>query len=175
MIAPELRSRAGNGRRHRSPPHQRTRIRQRHRDLHPRRGCRARVRTRHRGRHGGHRRADAGADGVPLLRQSDFYTRLETITARWPIGILIDGRRLAPGRISRLERGWPHIRSGSRLDRGAHTRNVFVRFGLGGVLARPLRFSSRLRRWHVHRHATGAVTLLGGGRELPPRRRAPGV
>ena len=69
----------------------------------------------------------------------------------------------------------PHIRSGSRLDRSAHARNVFVRFGLGGVLARPLRFPSRLRRWHVHRHATGAVSRLGGGQELPPRRRAPGV
>ena len=58
---PRLRGRARAG--------QRPRIRQRHRDLHPRRRQRARLRARRPGRHGRHQRADPGADGLPQLRR----------------------------------------------------------------------------------------------------------
>ena len=56
------------------------------------------------GRHGGHQRADPRADGLPQLRRLEalavrrprtctardgvrFYTRLKTVTARWPSGL----------------------------------------------------------------------------------------
>ncbi len=55
---------------------QRSRIRQRRRDLHPRRRRRARVRQPRPDRHGRHQRADPGADGVPQL------WRLEALAVR---------------------------------------------------------------------------------------------
>jgi hypothetical protein len=45
------------------------RIRQRHRDLHPRRRRGARLRLAHQGRHGRRQRADPGAAGLPHLRR----------------------------------------------------------------------------------------------------------
>ena len=56
----------------------RARIRQRRRDLHPRRRRGAGLRPRYRGRHGRGQRADPGADGVPLVR------RLEGVALRRP-------------------------------------------------------------------------------------------
>jgi malonate-semialdehyde dehydrogenase (acetylating)/methylmalonate-semialdehyde dehydrogenase len=53
-------------------------VRQRHRDLHPRRRRGQRVRPPGRGRHGRRQRADPGADGVPQLR------RLEGLAVRRP-------------------------------------------------------------------------------------------
>ena len=57
---------------------QRARVRQRRRDLHPRRRRRARLRRRSPGRHGRRQRADPGADGLPQLR------RLEALAVRRP-------------------------------------------------------------------------------------------
>ena len=62
--------------RQRHQARQRPRIRQRRRDLHPRRRCRARIRQPHPDRHGRRQRADPGADGVPQLR------RLEALPLR---------------------------------------------------------------------------------------------
>ena len=62
--------------RQRGQARQRPRIRQRRRDLHPRRRCRARIRQPRPDRHGRGQRADPGADGVPQLR------RLEALAVR---------------------------------------------------------------------------------------------
>ena len=74
--------------RHGRAADQRARVRQRHRDLHPRRRRGARVRPPDRGRDGGHQRADPGADGVPLLR------RLEGLAVRRPPHARPRGRAL---------------------------------------------------------------------------------
>ena len=75
-------------------------VRQRHRDLHPRRRRGAAVPVRRRGRHGRHQRADPGAGGLLLVRRLEglavrrhphvrprghqFYTRGKVVTSRWP-------------------------------------------------------------------------------------------
>ena len=98
--------------RQRDQARQRPRIRQRHRDLHPRRRRGARIRQPHPDRHGRHQRADPGADGVPQLRRLEalplrrhgvhgtegvrFYTRLKTVTARWPTGIRAGAEYVMP-------------------------------------------------------------------------------
>ena len=79
------------------------RIRQRRGDLHPRRRHRARLRVPGSGRHGRRQRADPGAGGLPHLRRLEavrlrrpqparpasilFYTKVKTVTQRWPSGI----------------------------------------------------------------------------------------
>ena len=55
------------------------RIRQRHRDLHPRRRRGARLRRQDRGRHGRHQRADPGAGRLPLLRRLEALACSATI------------------------------------------------------------------------------------------------
>ena len=63
-------------------------------------------------RHGRRQRADPGADGVPQLRWVEaslfgdmavhgmegvrFYTRLKTVTARWPTGIRAGAEYVMP-------------------------------------------------------------------------------
>ena len=68
--------RARAGLRQRREAHQRSRIRQRHCDLHPRWRRRPRICVQDQGRHGRHQRADSGADGVQQLR------RLEAVAVR---------------------------------------------------------------------------------------------
>jgi malonate-semialdehyde dehydrogenase (acetylating)/methylmalonate-semialdehyde dehydrogenase len=81
----------------------RSRIRQRRRDLHPRRRRRARFRRQGQCRHGRHQRADPGADRLLHLRRLEasgfgdlnqhgpdsirFYTKTKTVTSRWPSGV----------------------------------------------------------------------------------------
>src|SRR5208282_97941 len=67
---------------------QRPRIRQRRRDLHPRRRRRARIFQPHPDRHGRHQRTDPGADGVPQL------WRLEALAIRRHGGTRSGGRAL---------------------------------------------------------------------------------
>ena len=81
----------------------RSRIRQRRRDLHPRRRRRPRFRLARQRGHGRHQRADPGAarllhlrrlEGLRLRRPQParpdavrFYTKTKTVTSRWPSGI----------------------------------------------------------------------------------------
>ena len=88
------------------------RVRQRRGGLHPRRRRGAGLRARGRGRHGRGQRANPGADGVPLVggwkaslfgdhhmhgpEGVRFYTRLKTITTRWPTGMRAEAEFVMP-------------------------------------------------------------------------------
>ena len=91
---------------------QRARVRQWHGDLHARRRRGARLRAASPGRHGRRQRADSRADGVPFVRRLEaslfgdhhmhgpegvrFYTRLKTVTARWPTGVRAGAKFIMP-------------------------------------------------------------------------------
>jgi NAD-dependent aldehyde dehydrogenases len=89
--------------RHRRADDQRARIRQRHIDLHARWRCGSGICAPNQDRHGRNQHSDPGADGIPFFggwkasifgdhymhgpEGVRFYTRLKTITSRWPTGI----------------------------------------------------------------------------------------
>jgi hypothetical protein len=157
-------------------------LRQRHRDLHPRRRCRARLRQPDQHRDGGRQRADPGAAGLSHLR------RLEEV----------DVRRPEPARARRLQVLHPHQDGHLALALGAEGRRRVPLQGdglRGGGGALPLLprdkpgaihpgiFRARRRQgpvrcrfsaWH---HAPGAFSWRGAHeREVPwrsPSRNSP--